>query len=239
MLVYGLDGLGKTSLIKSLECKPEEILLVAADPGQLALAPISDEVRKKKGLPDWLGKDMRGVKYIAPKTGEEFAAIREWIKREAHKQFKWVFIDGLDEVGNDALRLFKDKEKAKGSKANLMKAYGDMADAMELWIGEILDSNVSSVFITHVDESDEKDVMYGPAFPGKKMTAALGAMFDEVLCLRWAKETPTSPTKRWLQCTPDFDPRFKIKDRSGMLNELEEPNLQTVLNKVFGYFNQK
>jgi hypothetical protein len=220
VLIYGESGRGKTSLIKSLDCKPEEILLIAADPGQLALKPVPQEVIKAKGLPDFLGRDFTTVRYLSPKTAEEFRDAAKFVRDDAHRQFKWVIVDGLDEVGKDSLRLYMAQERAKGPKANMMRAYGEMADAMELYIGLILDSPVASLFITHITENEESDIRYGPSFPGKKMTETLDAIFDEVLCMRIARKTPDSPKmERVLQCNPNTDPRYKTKDRSGALDD--------------------
>jgi hypothetical protein len=233
-LVYGEDGRGKTSLIKSLDCKPEEILLVAADPGQLALKPVPAEVIKARGLPEYLGRDFTGVSCLSPKTGEEFREAADYIKKEAHKRFKWVIIDGLDEVGKDVLRLKMDKERSLGSKGNVQRAYGEMADAMEAYIGLIIDAPMSSIFITHIDENENSDIQYGPSFPGKKMKDALGPIFDEIFCYRICRKTPDSPKmERLLQCTPNTDPRYKSKDRSGALDDFELPDLGRILRKVF------
>jgi hypothetical protein len=222
-LVYGEDGIGKTSLIKTLPYKPEEILYVAADPGQLALAPNKHNSR-----------DMRGVKFFKPTCGKDFHDIRDYIKSEAGKHFKIVVIDGLDEVGNESLKLLKEIERRKGSKANMQAAYGDMADYMLDWITVIKDANISSLFITHIEESEESDIRYTPSFPGKKAAGHLTEMFDEVLCLRIESKVPGAVPERLLQCTRNVGIRYKVKDRSGMLDDYEKPDLGVVFSKVFG-----
>jgi hypothetical protein len=132
------------------------------------------------------------------------------------------------------------QEKARGPKGNAMRAYGDMADAMEAAIGLIMDAKVSSIFLTHIDENEESDIRYGPAFPGKKLAQALDAIFDEVLCLRIARRTADSPKlERVLQCNPNTDPRYKTKDRSGALDDFELPDLGAIMTKIFQTTKEK
>lgn len=230
MLIYGQSGVGKTSLIKSLPYAPEELLYVAADPGQLALKP---KAAWKVGEPEYLKRDMGKMGFLKPKTMAEFKETLEIIK-SAHTKYKMVIIDGLDEVGKDCLRIFKEAEAAKGARANMQAAYGNLADAMEAWIGEIQDAQVSSLFITHIDEDSESDIPYGPAFPGRKMTNSLPDLFDEVLCLRMDKRTVESKPELLLHCNRTVGIRYKVKDRSGCLEPYETPDLKTVLGKIFG-----
>lgn len=223
-LIYGEDGVGKTELIKTLPCKPQEVLLISADPGQLSLKPT------RHNAADWTD-----VEQISPKTADEFKSAVEYLKSADARRFKFVVIDGLDQVGEDALTLFKTREKAKGPKGDMRTAYGDMADAMASWISDIQDAPMSSIFITHIDESDQSDIRYAPSFPGQKMANKLGALFDEVFCMRKARKTPESTkTEVLLQCSRNRDFHYKAKDRSGCLDDFELPNLSSVLGKIFG-----
>lgn len=230
MLIYGQSGAGKTSLVKSLPFEPEQLLYVAADPGQLALKP---KKAWKPGEPEFLKRDMGKMGFLKPKTMAEFKETLEIIKK-AHEKYKMVVIDGLDEVGKDCLRIFKEAEAAKGSRANMQAAYGNLADAMEAWIGEIQDAQISSLFITHIDEDSESDVPYGPSFPGRKMTGVLPDLFDEVFCLRVDKRTVESKPELLLHCNRTVGIRYKVKDRSGCLEPYETPDLKSVLGKIFG-----
>lgn len=222
ILIYGESGIGKTSLIKTLDCEPREVLYVAADPGQLALAPSK-----------YMSRDMRGTKFFQPKEANDFKKIREYIVSSAPGTFKYVWIDGIDEVGERALELFKDREHGK-SKPNLQAAYGDMADAMKSWIRDIQMANVATIFVTHIDENDASDIRYSPSFPGKAVTQSLKKMFDEVWCMRMARREPTSPLERLIQCTRNVGPQYEAKDRSGRLDDFEQPDLKAILTKIFG-----
>lgn len=234
VLITGASGLGKTSLMKSLPYSPEEILLIAADPGQMALKAVPEEMLKKKNLPEYLGRDFTSVHYLAPKTQEEFREAALYVQKEAHKRFKMVVVDGLDEVGEDALRFYKDKQRGM-SKPNMMVAYGEMADNMEALMSMILDAPMSSIFITHLDECEPGGThRYGPRFPGKQLSLKIPDKFDEIWCLRMGRlSAQDKVAQRVLQTRPDIDPQYLTKDRSGALDDFERPNLTDMMNKVF------
>jgi len=224
MLIYGEPKIGKTSLIKTLRCPPERILYVAADPGQLSL-------QKNARMP----QDFTGVKLFEPKEPSDMRKIREFLQSpEAKEKFDFVIIDGLDLVGERALRIFKDSERVKKEKANMQRAYGDMADAMIPWIEAIQLCDVSSIFITHVDEDAGSDIRYKPSFPGKQVGAQLPIIFDEIFAMRMAIINEDSgKLERALQCTRDGDPRYLAGDRSGKLQDFEPADLGGLLAKIF------
>lgn len=233
VLITGLSGSGKTSLMKSLPFKPEEILLIAADPGQMALKPVPQEKIKQKNLPEYLGLDFTGVQFLAPKTLDEFREAALFVRDEAHKRFKVVIVDGLDEVGDDALRCYKEKQRAS-TKPNMQVAYGEMAENMEVLMSFIMDSPISSIFITHLEEGDAGAAFrYVPSFPGKQLANKIPNKFDEIWCLRYGRLTLDSKPERVLQTRPDIDPQYCTKDRSGALDDFEKPNLSVILDKVF------
>ena len=233
MLITGISGGGKTSLMKSLPYKPEEILLIAADPGQMSLKPVPPAMLKEKKLPAYLGLDFTGVRFLAPKTLEEFKEAAMYVRDEAHKLFKVIVVDGLDEVGEDALRCYKDKQRGL-ARPNMMVAYGEMADNMDVLIAMIMDAPISSIFITHLDETEGGGAFrYVPRFPGKQLAQKLPDKFDLILCMRMGRMNPAEKPQRVLQCRPDIDPQYCTKDRSGALNDFELPNLTAILDKVF------
>lgn len=207
--------------MKTLPFSTSEILYVAADPGQLALQPNK-----------YNSRDMTEVDFVSPKTGNEFRQLSEFVAGNGSDKYKCVFIDGLDEVGKDALELFKNKERGK-PRPNMQRAYGDMADAMAKWVGNILDAPITSVFITHTEYDEQADIQYAPKFPGKKFAGELNEMFDEIFCLRQARKTATAKPSMLLQCSPFIDGRYKVKDRSGKLDDFEEPDLKAVIDKIF------
>lgn len=231
-LIAGEPGRGKTSLVRTLAHKadtvfdsPEalaledaydwnKVLYVAADPGQLAI------------------RRLKSLNVFRPDYGGALSDIAKHLKAEAKTLYNWVIIDGLNNLGEVALKTFKDRE-AQQAKPNMMRAYGELADYMKPWIETVRDCGVNVIFITHLDKDPEADIRYTPMFPGAKLANQLDGMFDEVLCLRIARRNETSPPERLLQCKPEGSPLYQTKDRSGKLNAFEKPNLAALWEKIF------
>jgi len=70
----------------------------------------------------------------------------------------------------------------------------------------------------------------GPAMPGNKLGPKLCYYFDFVMRLGLNK-APDGESYRFLQTQPDL--QYEAKDRSGMLDPVEQPNLTHIFNKVF------
>lgn len=80
-------------------------------------------------------------------------------------------------------------------------------------------------------EKDELSgmILYQPMMPGAKLGQSIPYMFDEVFAMRMEQD-PEGNSTRWLQTSAD--PQYNCKDRSGCLNQFEEPNLGMVINKI-------
>lgn len=223
VLLYGQAGIGKTELIKTLPMKPEEVLYIAAEPRMLSLLPTKHNAR-----------DMSNMDVLSPKTAEDFASTLKFILEEAPKKYKLVWIDGLDQIAEDMLRLFKAREKAKGSRGDMRTAYGDMADSMVAWISDILRSPLPVVMTSHLEEDPSSDIRYTFAFPGRKAERQILNLFDEVWCMKIAKLDPLDPKcqdKRWIQTTRNRDVQYQAKEGSGLLDDFESP--EHVMGKFF------
>jgi phage nucleotide-binding protein len=224
LMIYGQSGIGKTSLIKTLDTEPERILYIAADPGQLALQSNSHNQR-----------DMTAVDFVQPKTIPDM----DWVKRLAShdkvgEKYDYIVVDGLSELGETVLRNEKASQKQKGTRANMIVAYGEMADYMVDWIVVMQQSQSSVIFITHIDDDPEAPIRCTPLFPGRQVKNKLMGMFDEVLCMRMAQLEDAKPPVPALQCRRQADARFAVKDRSGRLDDFEAADLGGVLSKIFG-----
>lgn len=212
VLMFGESGIGKTSLTKTLNVTDDgKVFYIGADPGQLALRN-RDFVVAQAPDGEWNEAVMD--------------AIYHYLLREA-ASYEWVVVDGLDELGAAVLR-----SRAKVQR-DMRKAYGEMGDYMAVWAKRIRDlKGCSIMFITHIGhEQDETGAMnFFPSFPGKAVTEQLNDWFDLVGCMRSVK-TDTG-VKRLIQFKPEADPRFKVKDRSGVMNDYEEPDLGAIFKRI-------
>jgi len=206
LLVYGLSGAGKTSLIKTL---PNPIIL-SAEGGLLSLS----------------GSD---IPFIEIGSIGDLKEAYDWLTQSQEAmQFQSVAIDSISEIGEVVLN--KEKKDSKDPR----QAYGAMQEVMQDVIRQFRDLPSKNVYMTAKLEKAQDEVgnmLYYPSIPSNKAAQGLPYFFDEVLALRVEKDNEGN-THRALMC--DSDSRWTAKDRSGKLSFWESPDLGLIINKIMG-----
>lgn len=211
-LIHGDPGVGKTTLATTLPAKDDNrVLYVAADPGQLAL-------RKRKFV-------------CAKVTGANFLSEIYKHLKENKDKYDWVYFDGLNETGEIVLKAAREEFR---SSSNQYAAFNKLDEVMDAWIRAMLDLGINIVFVTHTECDSSSDIPFGPMHPGIKFTNKLLKLFDEVGCMRMLpRQAGEEKAKRVIQFSREYDTRYAVKDRSGALSPLEEPNLANIMGKIF------
>ena len=205
MLVYGPAGVGKTVLAATL---PNPIIL-SAEAGLLSIRHTNIPVIKIETMADLL-------------------EAYEFIKNSEHaKGFASVALDSISEIAEVVLG------NAKASAKDPRQAYGTMNEQITSLIRAFRDLPGKHVYFS-AKQDREKDetsglMLYGPSMPGKQLTQGVAHFFDEVFALG-VGTLPDKTKYRFLRTR--LDPQFNAKDRSGVLDEFEEPNLSKIINKI-------
>lgn len=212
ILVYGPAGRGKTTLCSTC---PNPIIL-SAESGLLALA--------KFNLP-----------YIEIKTIADLREAYNWAKSSSEaKQFQTLCIDSISEIAE--VVLADKKAPVNGKKPDGRQAYGEMIDQMHGVIREFRDIPGFHVYMSAKQERLKNEatgvILNGPMMPGNKLGQAMPYFSDELFQLEIADGGPNSPPYRYLRTQPDFS--NEAKDRSGMLDPIEEPHLGKIIAKITG-----
>jgi len=207
MLVYGQAGVGKTVLVSTAPTP----FLISAEGGELSL------------------RNMQ-IPMVKVATVDDLRDVYAWCERSAEaRQFQTICIDSLSEIGevvlNNAKRQVKDPRQA----------YGELLEKMESIIRLFRDLPGRNVYMSAKMEPTKDEltgvVKYGPSMPGSKLVSKLPYFFDEVFRLGINK-TPQGELYRFLQTQPDF--QYEAKDRSGVLDVVEQPNLTYIFSKILG-----
>lgn len=204
LLVYGQAGAGKTSLIPTL---PNPVVL-SAEGGLLSIAQAD-------------------VPFIEI---SDLASLREawqWLM-ESHeaKDFQSVALDSISEIAEVVLNAEKKATK------DPRQAYGAMQEHMSDVIRSFRDIPGRHVYMSAKLEKTQDEmgrVLYSPSMPGNKTGQMLPYFFDEVLALRVEKDGDGN-TQRALMC--DSDGLWLAKDRSGLLEMWESPDLGAIIRKI-------
>lgn len=206
-LIYGRAGMGKTTLCGTAP-RP---LIISAEAGLMPLRHLQlpvVEVTEYKQLWD----------------------VYEWVSRSADaRHIDTLCLDSVSEIAEVLL------EAAKKRRGDPRQAYGDLVtDTLSLLraFRDLPDKHV--VFIakqaTTVQEVTGV-VSYGPMMPGRQVGPALPYVFDLVANANVGRAQDGS-TYHYLRTRPDH--QYEAKDRSGVLDEIEYPDLSNIFAKIKG-----
>lgn len=206
VLVYGAAGSGKTRLISTMSAP----IILSAEGGLLSI--------QAADLP-----------YIEIASMSDLHEAYSWLTKSAESaDYKSVALDSISEIAEVVLSV--EKKTAKDPR----QAYGAMSDQMSDIIRIFRDlPNRHVYFSAKLEKSNDEmgHVLYSPAMPGNKTGQALPYFFDEVLALRVEKNAEDH-SQRALMC--DSDGLWLAKDRSGMLDRWEAPDLGAIIAKIGG-----
>lgn len=213
VLIYGEPKSGKTRLANTFKLKSDDRLLyVAVDPGQLSIRHRDfDKIER-------------------PDAGWSVAEFEETYNYIKDNSFRWdvVFVDGLDEIGEVALSEFERTNRDGRA------AYGELGDFANQWVKKMRDlPNITVIFITHIDQmqDDRGALINKPKFPGKKVPDKMQGWFDLIGCLR-AIPDGNGGNKYMIQFSKLVDPRYDVGDRSGVMNDFENPDMAAIMDKI-------
>lgn len=205
MLVYAPAGHGKTVLGSTMP----GVLILSAEAGLLSIR----------------GKD---IPVIVIKTYQDLLDAYTWITTSPHAaSIQSVVLDSVSEIAEIVLSFNKAMVTDK------RQAYGTMNDQITELIRNWRDLPKKHVlFIAKQErEKDERTgfLLYGPGMPGKQLTQGIDHFFDEVFYLGIG-ELADKTQYRFLRTRPNNE--YRAKDRSGVLDEFEKPDLTHIINKI-------
>jgi phage nucleotide-binding protein len=206
ILVYGLSGAGKTSLIPTM---PDPIVL-SAEGGLLSIADAD-------------------VPFIEIGDMSTLMDAYTFVTESAEAgQFQSIALDSISEIAEVVLNAEKKKTK------DPRQAYGELMTQMQDLIRAFRDINGKHVYFTAKCEKSQDEqgrILYAPSMPGAKLGQQLPYFFDEVFALR-VEKGEDGKNVRALQC--DTDGLWSAKDRSGKLEPWELPDLGEIIKKIGG-----
>ena len=215
-LCYGDAGSGKTVLCATA---PNPVI-ISAESGLLSLSHLDIPVIEVKTLDD---------------VTEAYKFLTE---SEDAKGFETICLDSITEIAEVMLSQYKKDDK------DPRKSYGALADHMSQLVRTFRDIAGRHVYfsakMTRIEDEHSGISTFRPSMPGKTLVNGLPFFFDEVMALRIGEETDNDGvvTKyRYLQTEPDT--QYIAKDRSGMLDLIERPDLTHMFDKVLGRENPR
>jgi hypothetical protein len=207
-LVYGNAGVGKTRLLATA---PSPVIF-SAEAGLLSL--------RQFNLP-----------YIQIRTMSDLMEAYYWtLQSQEAQQFATPCLDSISEIIEVLL------ESEKGKTRDPRKAYGEIITQGIKIIRDFRDipgRNVVMIAKQEFAKDESTGQMFNqPSFPGQKLGPALPYYPDEIFQYCIFRNPQTGARVEALRCWPDNN--NVAKDRSGSLQEWEQPNLTAIFQKIIG-----
>lgn len=203
IVVYGMAGAGKTSLIKTL---PNPII-ISAEGGLMSIADCN-------------------IPYINISSYADLKEAYAYIVSDQCDEFESIAIDSISEIGE--VILAHEKSVNKDGRA----AYGEMATQVLELIRAFRDIQGKNIYFSAKCEKQQDEtgrLLYSPSMPGTKLSQQIPYLVDIVLALRMEKDAD-GEVQRALMCSSDG--LWQAKDRSGKLDPWESPDLGEIINKI-------
>lgn len=218
--IYGDGGTGKTTQIASLiplMADDDVLLIITAEHGLRTLLQenlgITDDPRVQVAECEKISEVREAVKYaIAPSN-----------------KVKFVVVDSVSNLADRELRAMLEIEK------DPRKAYGDVMLRIPTMLWAMVDApSLNVIFIFHESRVERNEgsakqpdmvAYYSPQVPSKGMMASMPYIFDGVLRL----EQKANGERQFRTAKTST---IVAKDRTGMLDTLEPPDLGAIIVKI-------
>ena len=239
--IFGKSGIGKTTLLKTLD---HPTLLVDLEAGDLCL---QDWEGDKVSLKTY--EDIRdfcvliaGVDPSVP-DGEPFSqSDYDRVEKDIGKRsdvlgkYQTIFIDSITVMSRLCLSWAEnlDENKSRTGAKDIRNAYGTLGrDMMRLLtrVQHTPDKNILFVGILDEKTDEFNRVSFEPQMDGGKIAREISGIVDLVLTMDIA-EDQAGNRRRCFYTTADNEHGYPAKDRSGKLLAIEPANLKNLFNKI-------
>jgi hypothetical protein len=240
-MIVGPHGVGKTSLAREL--LTSTALLADIESGILSIKDLDIDIVRPESWPECRNLIVRlgGVDPAAPVNGlcsAEHLQQAGGLLDEAGK-YRIVIIDSLSAVSRLALKWAELQPEAysdRTGKKDLRGAYGLLSREMVCWIERIQHMRDRIFVLNTVLELHTNDAGFSewrPQIEGQKTVREALAIVDEVITMNWIDFGDGKPVRAFITMSPNTW-NFPAKDRSGKLEQIEEPNLRKLIAKLNG-----
>lgn len=249
ILIGGRSGVGKTTLLKTLN--PETTLFWDLEAGDLAVKNVPvDAVRARtwkecRDLACFLGGANPNLTEDKVYGEKHYAhVVSEFGDAGQLEKYATYFVDSVTVAARLCLVWAQQQPEAYNAQGapNLLGAYGLLGREMISWVTQLQHAKTKNVVMVGVLEEtidDFKRSLWGLQIDGQKAAKEIPPIVDEVLALHMVTfEGDDEPTRVFL-CSPEVGNEhvrgtFPLKDRSGVLDAYEPPDLGKLIRKLGG-----
>jgi hypothetical protein len=246
-LIVGPAGVGKTSLLRTLDLK--STLFIDLEAGDLAVQDVKvDTLRPRtweecQAVACFLGGPNPALPPTAVYSQAHYDAIAPQFEGSNLGKYETYFLDSITVAGRLCFKWCEqqpDSVNDKGKK-NLLGTYGLMGREMIGWLTHlqhVRNKNVIFVGILEKQVDEFNTTHWELQVDGSKTGKELPGIVDQIATLQFVDFGDGKPM-RALVCNYGNQYGYPAKDRSGRLEPFEEPNLGKWLAKLTGKGERK
>jgi hypothetical protein len=238
--LFGPPGVGKTSLLRTVNLP--ETLFLDSDAGDLSVLDLAVDTLR---LDDWptardVAVRVAGPNKSFPPTLPYSQAHYEAVGGALEKldQYKLIFCDSITALSRIAFRYAEQQPEAyseRTGKKDIRGAYGLLAREMILWLNHLQharDKHVVFVGVLERNVDDFNVATWQLQCEGSKTARELPGIVDQVISYQFLDFGDGKPAMRGFVCTSPNSWTYPAKDRSGRLDQIEQPDLGKLLTKL-------
>lgn len=240
-VILGPSGIGKTTLLKTLD--PEKTLFFDLEAGDLAVEGWpGDTIRPRtwedcRTLACLIGGPNPALRDDQPYSAAHFNHVNADGAASQFSAYDTVFIDSITVAGRLCFQWASGQPQAfseKTGKPDTRGAYGLHGREMLGWLSQLQhtrDKNVVFVGILDQKEDDFGRNQWVAQIEGSKVGRELPGIVDQVISYQEV-QAEEGQKFRALICTAPNPWGYPAKDRSGRLDQMEQPHLGKLFAKI-------
>jgi hypothetical protein len=241
MLIVGPTGIGKTSLLRTVD--PKSVLFIDVEAGDLAVQNLAIDTLRPRTWPECrdLAVLLAGANPAVPadacySAAHYTTAVRELGDHGHHGQYATYFIDSITAAGRLCFAWASQQLESLSDrgKKDLRSVYGLHAREMIGWLLHLQQARSINVVLLGVLETiidDFNRTEHRLQLEGARTGRELPAIVDQVITYHWLDFGDGALTRSFV-CTSPNQWRYPAKDRSGRLEQLEPPDLGQLIIKL-------
>lgn len=242
-LIVGPAGVGKTTLLRTLPLP--ETLFVDLEAGDLAVQDVHvDTLRPRtweecRDLAAYLGGPNPALPPTAVYSQAHFDSVCESMgSDDALAKYETYFIDSITVAGRLCFKWCEQQPESFNDrgKKDTRGTYGLMGREMIGWLTHLQHTRGKNVIFVGILENlkDEFNVTsWQLQIEGGKTGKELPGIVDEIVTMQYVDFGDGKPTRVFV-CSQPNQWNYPAKDRSGRLDQIEEPHLGKWLAKLTG-----
>lgn len=242
-LIVGPAGVGKTTLLRTVD--PKSVLFIDLEAGDLAIQDVQvDSLRPRtwedcRNVACYLGGPNPALPPTAVYSQAHYDAVLEQFGSDSElAKYETYFVDSITVAGRLCFKWCEQQPESfnERGKKDVRGTYGLMGREMISWLTHLQHTRGKNVIFVGILENlkDEFNVTsWQLQIEGGKTGKELPGIVDQIATLQFIDFGDGQPT-RAMVCTQPNPWAYPAKDRSGRLEQIEEPHLGKWLAKLTG-----